>query len=77
MHELIASVTQVAGIMDGIAAASRQQAAGIEQVHRSLGEVDDMTQQNAALVSQTAAAAESMREQTGALGRAVSLFRLA
>ncbi|UGQ45994.1 methyl-accepting chemotaxis protein [Massilia endophytica] len=77
MQELIGSVTQVAGIMDGIAAASRQQAAGIEQVHRSLGEVDEMTQQNAALVSQTAAAAESMREQTGALGRAVSLFRLA
>jgi methyl-accepting chemotaxis protein len=76
MRDIVASVTRVIGIMEGIVTASHEQSTGIEQVNRAVGEIDQMTQQNAALVEQAAAAAQSMQDQAEALSSAVSVFDL-
>ena len=76
MDEIVTSVQHVADIMSEIAAASQEQSAGIEQVNLAITQMDEMTQQNAALVEQAAAAAESMEEQAVELARAVSVFKL-
>jgi methyl-accepting chemotaxis protein len=62
--------------MGEIANASAEQSAGIEQVNMSIIEMDSMTQQNAALVEEAAAAAQSLQDQAGELGRVVSIFKL-
>jgi uncharacterized phage infection (PIP) family protein YhgE len=62
--------------MSEIAAASQEQSAGIEQVNQAISQMDDVTQQNAALVEEAAAAAESLQEQAGKLAEAVSVFKL-
>ena len=62
--------------MSEIAAASQEQSAGIEQVNQAVGQMDEMTQQNAALVEEAAAAAESLQDQAGKLAEAVSVFKL-
>jgi hypothetical protein len=62
--------------MADIAAASQEQSAGIEQVNQAVMQMDRVTQQNAALVEEAAAAAESMREQASGLTRAVAVFRI-
>jgi hypothetical protein len=67
----------VTDIMSDIAAASAEQSAGIEQVNQSIIEMDGMTQQNAALVEQAAAAFQSLQDQAGELQRVVSIFKLA
>jgi len=77
MEEMVAAIRKVTDIMDGITAASQEQSTGIEQVNRAVAQMDQVTQQNAALVEEAAAAAESMREQAHALVAAVSVFRLA
>jgi methyl-accepting chemotaxis protein len=66
----------VSRITADIAAASTEQTAGIEQVNKAVAEMDDATQQNAALVEESAAAAQAMREQAEALARLVGYFRL-
>ncbi|MDO9194656.1 MAG: methyl-accepting chemotaxis protein [Undibacterium sp.] len=76
MNEIVTSVQHVADIMGEITAASREQSTGIEQVNLAITQMDEMTQQNAALVEQAAAAAESMEEQAYELGQAVSVFKL-
>ena len=76
MDDIVTSVELVADIMGGIATASQEQSAGIEQVNQAVGQMDEITQQNAALVEQAAAAAESLREQAARLAEAVSVFRL-
>jgi methyl-accepting chemotaxis protein len=76
MKEIVASVQRVGDIIGEISAASAEQSSGIGQVNGSVGEIDRMTQQNAALVEQSAAAAESMREQAARLSELVSQFRL-
>jgi hypothetical protein len=60
-----------------IAAASQEQSAGIEQVNQAVGQMDEMTQQNAALVEEAAAASQSLREQAFRLSRLVDGFKLA
>ena len=77
MNDIVASVKRVTDIMSEIAAATRDQTEGIEQVNQAVVQMDEVTQQNAALVEQAAAAAESMKEQAEGLTRAVSVFRLA
>ena len=77
MDEIVTSVQRVTGIMSEITAAAQEQSAGIEQVNTAVMQMDQVTQQNAALVEEAAAAAESMREQASALGRAVAVFKLA
>jgi len=77
MDEVVASVRRVTDIMSDIASASAEQSAGIEQVNLSIIDMDGMTQQNAALVEQAAAAFQSLQEQAGELQRVVSIFKLA
>jgi methyl-accepting chemotaxis protein len=59
-----------------ISEASREQTSGIEQVSLAVNQMDDVTQQNAALVEEAAAAAESLEEQARSLSRSVAVFRL-
>jgi methyl-accepting chemotaxis protein len=76
MDEVVDSVRRVTDIMGEIASASQEQSAGIEQVNQSIIEMDSMTQQNAALVEQAAAAAQSLQDQAAELARVVSIFKL-
>ena len=76
MKEVLDGVKRVTLIMGEIMSASEEQATGIEQINQALTQMDQVTQQNAALVEEAAAAAESMREQAGALVEAVSVFKL-
>ena len=77
MQEIVGSVQRVGDIIGEITAAATEQSAGIGQVNQSVGEIDRMTQQNAALVEESAAAAESLREQADRLSQVVQQFRLA
>ncbi|WP_425491154.1 methyl-accepting chemotaxis protein [Coralloluteibacterium stylophorae] len=77
MGEIVASVKRVTDIMGEITSASAEQSAGIEQVNRTVNQLDTVTQQNAALVEEASAAARSMEEQAGELAEAVAAFRLA
>ena len=77
MDELLGSVKRVTDIMSEISAASIEQTAGIEQINQAITQMDDVTQQNAALVEQAAAAAEAMQQQATQLTEAVSFFKLA
>jgi methyl-accepting chemotaxis protein len=76
MDEVVTSIKRVTEIMAEIAAASLEQKAGIEQVNQAIGKMDEVTQQNAALVEQGAEAADSMQKQTGNLSRVVATFQL-
>jgi methyl-accepting chemotaxis protein len=76
MQEMVTSVKHVADIMGEITAASQEQSAGIGEVNQAITQMDEMTQQNAALVEQAAAAAESLQEQAAMLAEAVSVFKL-
>jgi len=76
MQDIVRSVKHVADIMVEISAASEEQSAGIRQINDAIEQIDDMTQQNSALVEQAAAAAQSMHDQSVALGRAVAIFKI-
>ncbi|MBA4382731.1 MAG: chemotaxis protein [Sideroxydans sp.] len=76
MEEVVNSVKRVTDIMGEITAASSEQSQGIEQVNTAITQMDDVTQQNAALVEQAAAAAESMEEQAKELLQLISAFRM-
>ena len=76
MQEIVSAVRRVTDLMSEISAASREQGIGIEQVNRAVAALDETTQQNAALVEQAAAAAESMAEQARELTHAISVFKL-
>ncbi|NML43113.1 HAMP domain-containing protein [Ramlibacter sp. G-1-2-2] len=76
MADIVQSVQRVDGFIADIAAASRQQAQGLEEVNQAMGQMDRVTQQNAALVEQASAAAESLREQAQGLVKAVAVFRV-
>ncbi len=76
MEEIVNSVKRVTDIMGEIALASQQQRSDIDHVTQAIGQMDNSTQQNAALVEQAAAAAESQREQAAKLAHAVSIYKL-
>ncbi|WP_050479244.1 methyl-accepting chemotaxis protein [Herbaspirillum rhizosphaerae] len=76
MQEIVGAVNQVATIMDEITRANREQSIGIDEVNRAVEQMDTVTQQNAALVEEAAAAAESLQDQAASLARAVSVFKL-
>jgi methyl-accepting chemotaxis protein len=76
MSDVVASVKQVSDIVAEISAATTEQNAGIAQVHQAITQMDQVTQENAALVEQTAAAAQAMQDQAGGLAQAVSAFRI-
>ena len=74
MNEVVASVKRVTEIIGEIAAASAEQTTGIEQVNQAIAAMDQVTQQNSALVEESAAAAASMRDQAGALKHTIASF---
>jgi methyl-accepting chemotaxis protein len=76
MEEIVTSVKRVTDIMAEISAASQEQSQGIEQVNQAITSMDEVTQQNAALVEEASAAARSLEEQAGELARSVSQFQL-
>jgi methyl-accepting chemotaxis protein-2 (aspartate sensor receptor) len=76
MTEIVASVQRVSHIIHSISSAAAEQSNGLGQVNVSVNDLDRMTQQNAALVEQSAAAAESLKEQAVRLGDLVGTFRL-
>ncbi|WP_139133425.1 methyl-accepting chemotaxis protein, partial [Pandoraea sp. ISTKB] len=76
MDEIVQAVQRVTDIMGEISAASAEQSSGIEQVNRAVTQMDEVTQQNAALVEEAAAAAGSLEDQAHRLRDAVSVFRV-
>jgi methyl-accepting chemotaxis protein len=76
MEEIVGSVKRVTDIMAEISLASQEQSAGIEQVNRAIGQMDEATQQNATLVGQAGTAAASLQEEAENLTRVVSIFKL-
>ena len=75
MEEIVISVQRVADIMGEISAASAQQAGGIDQVSLAVSQMDEVTQQNAALVEEASAAASAMEDQARRLAEATSVFK--
>ncbi|KPQ25038.1 MAG: methyl-accepting chemotaxis protein [Halomonas sp. HL-48] len=76
MSDVVTAVRRVTDIMDEISAASQEQSDGIEQVGQAIGQMDQVTQQNASLVQQATAAASSLEEQANRLEEAVAVFKL-
>ena len=76
MKEVVGAVTRVTDIMGEIASASDEQSRGIDQVGLAVSEMDKVTQQNAALVEESAAAAAALEDQAGKLNEAVAVFKL-
>ena len=76
MADIVTAIKRVNDIMSEIAAASSEQATGIQEVNNAVVQMDEMTQQNAALVEEAAAAADSMRQQSGQLAQRVAVFKV-
>jgi aerotaxis receptor len=76
ISRVVEAVNQVAGLIQGITSATSAQSSDLEQVHTSISEIDGATQQNASLVGQAAAAAESLQRQAETLVRAANVFRV-
>jgi methyl-accepting chemotaxis protein len=77
MQEVVVAVQRVSDLIGGISLATHEQSTGLQQVNAAVTQLDQMTQQNAALVEEGSAAAESLREQAHRLSEVVSRFRLA
>ncbi len=76
MADIVQSITRVTDIMSEIASASMEQTMGIEQINSAISQMDEVTQQNAALVEEAAAAAGSLQEQAATLAEVVSIFKV-
>ncbi|SER57698.1 methyl-accepting chemotaxis protein [Giesbergeria anulus] len=76
MDEIVVNVRRVTDIMGDITHASQDQSVGIDQINQAMSQMDQVTQSNAALVEQAAAAAQSLEQQAQCLVQAVSVFRL-
>ncbi|MEX3829680.1 methyl-accepting chemotaxis protein [Paraburkholderia sp. BR14263] len=76
MEEARSAVARVSGIMSEIETATHEQSDGIEQVNRAIAQIDEVTQRNAALVEEAAAAAQSLESQADLLREAVAVFNL-
>jgi methyl-accepting chemotaxis protein len=76
LEKIVASVKKVSDIVAEIAAASREQSSGIEQVNRAVMQMDELTQQNAALVEEATAASQAMAEQVRGLNQMLDRYRI-
>ncbi len=76
MQDIVAGIQRVASIVDEIALASREQASGLTQINQAVAHLDGVTQQNAALVEQTSAAASALQDQASYLAGLANTFRL-
>jgi methyl-accepting chemotaxis protein len=74
LTEIVESISEVAGVVSGIATASLEQTTGIEQVNKALGQMDEVTQQNSALVEENAATAKTLEDQSRTMNDQVSVF---
>ncbi|WP_409450647.1 methyl-accepting chemotaxis protein [Aquabacterium sp. J223] len=77
MTEIVAAIRRVTDLMGEISSASQEQSSGVSQIGEAVGQMDQVTQQNAALVEESAAAADSLKSQAAKLVDAVAVFRLA
>ncbi|MGK5051875.1 methyl-accepting chemotaxis protein [Janthinobacterium sp. RB2P8] len=77
MTEVVDTVRSVTDIVSEISAASAEQSTGIDEINRAITQMDEVTQQNAALVEEAAAASQSLQEQAGKLASVVGAFKLA
>jgi len=75
LTEIVGAIKKVSDIVAEIAAASREQATGLEQVNTAVGQMDEMTQRNGALVEQTSASAQSLAGEAQRLAELVSFFK--
>jgi methyl-accepting chemotaxis protein len=76
MGEIVGSVQRVTDIIGEITAATQEQASGLGQINQAISQMDQVTQQNAALVEEAAASSHAMQEQAGQLAQLVSQFKL-
>jgi methyl-accepting chemotaxis protein len=76
LTEIVSSIRNVADLVSGIAVASSEQATGIAQINRALTQMDEVTQQNSALVEENAATAKTLEQQAQAMDEQLALFRL-
>ena len=77
MRDILASVNRVSQLMTDIAQAGQSQSEGIGEVHQAISQIDGVTQQNAALVEEVAAAAHSLKDQAARLSTSLGAFRIA
>ena len=75
MEEMTTAITQVSTLMAEITVASKEQSQGIDQVNQAVNDMDQVTQQNAALVEEAAAAAASLQDQARRVTEALSVFK--
>jgi methyl-accepting chemotaxis protein len=76
LAEIVESIKEVAGVVSGIAAASSEQSTGLEEINKALSQMDEVTQQNSALVEENAATAKTLENQSAAMASTVSFFRV-
>jgi methyl-accepting chemotaxis protein len=76
LNEIVSAVKKVSDIVAEITAASREQATGLEQINTAVGQMDEMTQRNGALVEETSASAQALSEQASQLAQLVSFFKI-
>jgi methyl-accepting chemotaxis protein len=76
MQEIVASVNKVSTMIGAISSATQEQGEGIEHINQAIAQMDQVTQQNASLVEEAAAASEAMQEQAAKLAQVVSVFRI-
>jgi uncharacterized phage infection (PIP) family protein YhgE len=76
LNEIVESIKKAAVVISDIAAASAEQATGIEQVNKALTQMDEVTQQNSALVEENAATAKTLEQQAKAMSDEVGVFRV-
>jgi methyl-accepting chemotaxis protein len=76
LNEIVTSIRKVADIVADIAIASQEQATGLDQINKALTQMDEVTQQNSALVEENAATAKTLEQQAGTMTEQVSFFRL-
>ncbi len=76
LAEIVESIKTVAGIVSDIASASNEQATGIDQINKAITQMDEVTQQNSALVEENAATAKTLEQQAAAMDERVAFFRL-
>jgi methyl-accepting chemotaxis protein len=76
MQEIVASVNKVSTMIGAISSATQEQGEGIEHINQAIAQMDQVTQQNASLVEEAAAASEAMQEQAAKLAQVVSVFRV-
>jgi methyl-accepting chemotaxis protein len=77
MNDIVAQVKRVADLIGEISASAHEQTSGIDQINQAIVQLDNVTQQNAALVEEAAAAADSLNQQAGRMVQVVSIFKLA